>query len=419
VALAVLLDPLLEPAPDGCAADAVVLLALPQPASAAVANPIATAAATRRRSRFALNAVTLLIDTLPESWQHTLIMAAAATPSRLRDRRLECGLTQVELAARAGVSRQLVAAVEAGLNAPAVDAALGLARALATTVEDLFAASSDVFVSALGTTLAEGAPLKVGRVGDRLVAAELADHGVAGAGWAKPDGTIRDGELRLFAGANPRGLVLAGCDPALGVAEAMLQGLGPSSLLTLSAATGTGVEALDRGGVHAALVHGPRDALPTPPVPVIRLHLARWQVGLALAPALRRRSLEAVLQGTAPIAQRDPAAASQQALQRAADRAGIPVPAGPLAGGHIEAARIATTLGCAAVTTEAAARAFGLRFLALEEHVVQIWLAERWRDHPGVEALGNLLAADAFTERVGQFGGYDLEGCGSQVTVRG
>jgi molybdate-binding protein len=97
---------------------------------------------------------------------------------------------------------------------------------------------------------------------------------------------------------------------------------------------------------------------------------------------------------------------------------GIPIPPGPLAGGHIDAARTGTTLGCAAVTNEAAAGAFGLDFLPLEEHVVQIWLAERWRDHPGVETLGNVLAAAAFTERVAQFGGYDLDGCGSRIAVR-
>ncbi len=345
-------------------------------------------------------------------------MASVATSSRLRERRLQCGLTQAELAARAGVSRQLVAAVEAGQNAPAVDAALGLARALATTVEDLFAPGAPGVISALGSPLREGAPLRVGRVGDRLVAAELADHGTAGAGWAKPDATIRDGALRLFAGAAPRGLVLAGCDPALGVAEAMLEGLGPSSLLALSAATGTGLASLARGGVHAAVVHGPGGELPKPPVPVVRVHLARWRVGLAVARRLERNSLEAVLEGKAPIAQRDPGAASQQALERAVVRAGIETaPPGPRAGGHIEAARLAATLGCAAVTTEAAARAFDLNFLSLEEHVVQIWLAERWRDHPGVEALGNLLAASAFTERIAQFGGYDLDGCGTLLTV--
>src|SRR5437763_8701272 len=343
-------------------------------------------------------------------------MAAPANSHRLRERRLECGLTQAELAARAGVSRQLVAAVESGQNAPAVDAALGLARALASSVEDLFAPAPVGVLAALGTPLREGAPLRVGRVGDRVVAAELADHGAAGAGWAKPDGVIEDGALRLFAGASPRGLVLAGCDPALGVAEAMLDGLGPASLLALSAATGTGLAALRRGDVHAAVVHGPRGRLPRSPVPVLRLHLARWQVGLAVASGLGRRSLEALLEGRAPIAQRDPAASSQQALERAARKAGIEtIPPGPLAGGHIEAARLAATLGCAALTTEAAARAFELRFLALEEHVVQVWVAERWREHPAVDALGNLLAGAGFTDGVAQFGGYELSRRGTHV----
>ena len=58
--------------------------------------------------------------------------------SSLHEHRLARGLTQAELAARAGVSRQLVVAVETGVNRPAVDAALGLARALGTTVEELF-----------------------------------------------------------------------------------------------------------------------------------------------------------------------------------------------------------------------------------------------------------------------------------------
>jgi len=344
-------------------------------------------------------------------------MASDAPSSPLRARRLECGLTQAELAARAGVSRQLVAAVEAGQNTPAVDAALALARALTSTVEQLFSPADVAVVPALGSPLPDGAPLRVGRVGDRLVVAELADHGVAGARWATPDATLERGQLRLFPGATPRGLVLAGCDPALGVAEDMLGGLGPSSLLALSAPTDTALAALGRGGIHAATVHGPRGALPDPPVSVLRLHLARWLVGLAVAPGRARCSLESLLAGKLPIVQRDPAAASQQALARAAAKLGLSaVPRGPRAGGHIEAARLGSTLGHAALTTEAAARAFGLGFLALEEHAVQIWLARRWLDHPGASALGNLLASSAFTERIAQFGGYDLVGCGGRVT---
>lgn len=343
-------------------------------------------------------------------------LSLVPTDSRLRDRRHECGLTQSELAARAGVSRQLVAAVEAGRNVPAVDAALGLARALGTTVEELFADSTPDVVAALGGALREGAPLRVGRVGDRLVAAELADHGVAGAAWAQPDGVLDAGKLRLFPAASPAGCVIAGCDPAFGVAEAMLGGLGSRSLLAISAPTGTALRALRAGGVHAAVVHALPHELPEPPVPVARWHLARWQVGLAVPPRLRGHSFEAVLHSHLPFVRRDPAATSQHAFERARVAAGIdPLSPGPTATGHLDAARLAAILDGAAITTEGAARSFDLSFLALEDHVVEVWVGERWLDHPGVSALEELLNTAAFTERVANFGGYDLAHCGERV----
>ena len=114
--------------------------------------------------------------------------------------------------------------------------------------------------------------------------------------------------------------------------------------------------------------------------------------------------------------QRDPAAASQRAFERASAQAGVtPPPVGPRSTGHIDAARIAATLEGAAVTTEAAAFAFGLDFLPLEHHTVEIWLAERWLDHPGADALGDLLTTSAFTERIAQFAGYDLADCGIRI----
>jgi molybdopterin-binding protein len=285
---------------------------LPQAAAASAAVASAANGPSALRTEITL----LLPLDVPEYWQPTEIMESAESSSILRERRLQCGLTQAELATRAGVSRQLVAAVEAGQNAPAVDAALRLATALRATVEQLFSPRRPVAIPALGEPLREGALLRVGRVGDQLVAAELADHATAGAGWAKPDGAFLRGALRLFPGVNPAGLVIAGCDPALGVAEAMLQGLGPRSVLAISTATGTALRALKTGRVHAAVVHGLDGKLPRSPVPVLRLHLARWQVGVAASPKLRKRSLAALLGGATAIAQRDPAAASQQALER-------------------------------------------------------------------------------------------------------
>ena len=54
------------------------------------------------------------------------------------------GLSQAELANRAGVSRSLVAAIEAGRNTPSVAAGIAVARALGVTVEELFATEADV-----------------------------------------------------------------------------------------------------------------------------------------------------------------------------------------------------------------------------------------------------------------------------------
>ena len=54
------------------------------------------------------------------------------------DRRRNAGLTQEELAAKVGVSRQTVIAIEKGNYAPSVALALKLAKILRTSVEELF-----------------------------------------------------------------------------------------------------------------------------------------------------------------------------------------------------------------------------------------------------------------------------------------
>jgi hypothetical protein len=161
--------------------------------------------------------------------------------------------------------------------------------------------------------------------------------------------------------------------------------------------------------VHGAVVHGQPGRLPKSPVAVTRWRLASWQVGVGTAPLRRRASLDSVLAGK--VVERERSASSQKAFERAGGRLGN----GPIAVGHIDAARTGALLGLSAVTTEGAARAFGLRFVPLEEHAVEIWVAEPWLAHPGIEALAELLGTPAFTERVAQFGGYDLVGCGAVV----
>src|SRR5260370_5302333 len=63
---------------------------------------------------------------------------ARANEDRVRRARLARGLSQLELARRAGISRQALSAVETGLYQPGGDVALRLAHELGETVEALF-----------------------------------------------------------------------------------------------------------------------------------------------------------------------------------------------------------------------------------------------------------------------------------------
>ncbi|MBW8304959.1 MAG: helix-turn-helix transcriptional regulator [Brevundimonas sp.] len=58
--------------------------------------------------------------------------------SRLKVVRTAAGLTQADLAEKAGVSRKTINTVENGVFIPSTILALSLARALGTSVEELF-----------------------------------------------------------------------------------------------------------------------------------------------------------------------------------------------------------------------------------------------------------------------------------------
>jgi putative transcriptional regulator len=64
--------------------------------------------------------------------------------NRLREKRTAAaGMTQQELADRAGVTRQSIISIEQGRYRPSVELALRLARVLGTAVEDLFQLADD------------------------------------------------------------------------------------------------------------------------------------------------------------------------------------------------------------------------------------------------------------------------------------
>ena len=329
------------------------------------------------------------------------------TGERLRSARASAGLSQAELAERAGVSRALVSSVEQGRHLPAVDAALRLADAVGLSVEELFGPDRSASVEApAGGRVADGTLVRAVAVGDRLVAAPVDPDDGPGE-WAEADAVVDTGSLELFPRGSRDGALILGCDPAL-QAAAVLAGHGPNRVVGVSATTGEALKALEVGRCHAALVHGPAGQLPRAPMPVRRWHVARWQVGVGYDRSLGRASLEALLAGGIPLARRDPSAASDQALTRAAERIGVAAPVGPLARGHIDGARRAALTGGAAITYGPAAHLFDLSFEPLETHEVELWVAPEWTAHPGVARFLEVIGSRAFRSRLQAVEGYDL-----------
>lgn len=334
--------------------------------------------------------------------------------ARVRALRLARGLTQAQLAELAGASRQLVGAVEAGRHLPRVDAAARLAAALSTTVEELLAPDTREVVGVLEEP-AEGALVRIGRVGDRLVCVPA---GGSGEDWAGADAQVRHGAAHPFDVERPT-LVVAGCDPIIGLAARLLEATSGPRVVPVATSSATAVKVLAAGRCHAVIVHGPDGAAGDPPVGVRRWRIAAWQVGLAAPADLPAGWVGDALAGRVPVVQRETGAGSQAAFERARvpeDPAAADV-AGPRVSGHAEAAWRAATDRMVAVTIEPAARATGLAFHALEAHVSQLWVASRHADNALLQSFLGEVTGERVHRRLTAIGGYDLSHTGRELAA--
>lgn len=330
--------------------------------------------------------------------------------SRIRSLREAAGLTQGDLALRAGVSRQLVSAVETGRHLPRVDAALALAGALGADAADLFGPEGDVVDVRSGSAPPEGSAVRSSRVGDRPVTAPAR---VGADGWDVADGVIEGGGVATIEAVRP-GPVVAGCEPALETVERLLRQAGTGAV-TVASSSAVAVEALTDGRVHAAMVHGPPLGLPDVPAEpqVVRIHMASWRVGLALPVDAPIGWVRSVRRGDLPVVQREDGAAVQRTFEDAFAGSGIP---GRRVGGHVEAARCAVAMGVPAVTIEPAALAVGAGFHDLGRHVAELWIDRRWIRERVVDDMLDVLSDPGFRRRLSAIGGYELDALGTPVT---
>ncbi len=325
------------------------------------------------------------------------------------------GLSQAELAELATVTRQSLGSIEAGRHSPSVDAALRIAGVLGVAVETLFAPADDQPDTPVADRVTSGTPVVVGRVGSHRVHAPVRHLISSSESWALADGFVGVDGVELLGGVDEHGLVVAGCDPLLGMAAAVLaQRRGPR-LVPVHLSTGAAISALSRGVVHGVVVHGPAGSLPTPPVGVRRWRFSTWQVGVASSSTRGVASIEQLAQRRVRTAQREAGAGTQRALERALSAVGVASLPGPRVDSHVDAARHVVAGLPAGITMEAAARAFGLTFLPLETHHSELWIDDRYLDHRGAVALIGALSDAALVGRARRLPGYDVSQMGTEV----
>jgi len=336
--------------------------------------------------------------------------------SRIRAARERRGWTQGDLAERAGVTRQLVSAVESGRHVPNVAAAVRLAKALAFTVEQLFDDTDPrpVTRDVRGSALAPDTPVITVRVGEHITAIPI-DVVTTTEQWWVADAITDTHTVRPLPGGSHDGVLVAGCDPLLGLLANLTMRRSGDRAVAVHASSATAIGALAAGRVHGVVVHGYPGELPTPPCDVERWHVAQWQVGVASTKAAV--GVDELLTTNARVAQREPGAASQAAWERALQRRGFTGTApGPMARGHLDAARRVAHGGAdAAITIEAAARVFSLGFEPLEVHDVEVWVDSTWRDLPAMRAFVDRFDDTALRERGNLLAGYDFTACGRRV----
>ncbi len=354
------------------------------------------------------------------------------------------GVGAAELARQAGVSRQTIYAIEAGSYVPNTEVTLKLARALEVSVEELFSLWTEAVESpkpvqseVLSATMpAHGQAVRVCRLGKRLVSIPV---DAAPAFLPEADGVIskpgrsRDkAELVIFAEDESFGkrLVLAGCDPAIGLLTQMVERMSGVELIPAAASSRLALSWLKAGKVHIAGSHLKDADTGEFNLPFVRrefpdedfavVTFARWEEGLVTAPGNPKRIKAAgdLARKTLRFINRETGSGSRALLDSLLIQGGIPADKvtgyDRIAYGHLAAAYAvyAQDADCC-IATRSAARTFGLDFVPLQSERYDFVLRRKTLELPAIQAFLDVLQRSALRRKLELLAGYDTAQTGA------
>ncbi len=352
-----------------------------------------------------------------------------------RERR---GWSQQDLAARAGLSRAGVSAIETGRLAPSTAAALALARALDCAVEDLFRLRSAGAVEVGDGPWAWPPPSSRSAcrywratIGGRSLAYPVE---VSPLGLPAHDGVFRDGVFDDLPRVDAdRTLVVACCDPAVGLLAEALARTDGVRLIVLSRSSRSALDLLVRGLVHAAGVHlvrsedagGNADAVRAaePGLGAFRLlRVADWDEGIALAPSLRIATLrEAVRRPMIRWIGREAGSGARACLDEVflETEGGAPPPLGAARDHRGVAAAIRDGWADAGVCLRLASDEADLAFLSVRREAYDLCFPDSLDGDPRVRALVKAVRSAPYRRLLADLPGYGASATGALQRSRG
>ncbi|MGC8711850.1 MAG: substrate-binding domain-containing protein [Leptodesmis sp.] len=367
--------------------------------------------------------------------------------NNLKQIRLRLGMSQQDLAAIAGVSRQTIGGVEAGHISPSTTVALRLAKALGCQVEDLFWLEHDTAeieaIPAQQPPVSESLRLSLARVGGRWIA-----HPLLGNNAFRLEMIPADGEGSYSAGSPTvrvkllddlsklhNTVVLAGCTPALSLWARAAERWHPDLRVHWTFDNSmSALHRLCRGEVHLAGMHLHDPVTEEHNVPFVQaalqdttavlINLGIWEEGL-LTPAGNPLNLKTVEDLTLPgvtIVNREEGSGSRQLLERSLQAAGIQQQSvtgfDRIVHGHLEVAHaIATGAASAGVSTASVAAAFGLGFIPLHRSRYDLVVLKSYLEEPPVQQLLSTLGHRRVLSQLQALGGYDTSQTGEVVAT--
>ena len=376
--------------------------------------------------------------------------------NHLKTLRIQKGLSQGELAVRAGITRQVVSSIESNLYLPTTGVALHLASALACRVEDLFnlRTAEDIIEGKLIGHLPQSdmnaSPIrvKVSTVGSKTVVRPVSGLGEALSFTVPADGYVveshgetSDATVRVKLSrdrqAIEQSISVAGCDPAIFLAgEHMRRRKDQTSLVGWTMGSMAALQALQQGEVHVAGLHLFDPATGESNLPFLRRTLkssnyevvtfATWEEGLLVRTG-NPKSIRAVSDVADPnitLVNREEGAGARLLLDQRLRAAGIDYHQvrgyGTIVASHFEIARaIASRQADVGIGIRSAAQLFGLDFVPLQTARYDLVVPKTYlKSHPTLTHLFETLVSRPFRNEIEALGGYDTSETGKLHALR-